>query len=275
MLGVPVLTGRVFEKRDASAAADAVVVNVSFAGKILGDGNALGRRLRYVGASGDALDANLELGRWYEVVGVVSDFPAQAMETGLADPKVYHAGTARDLYPLTLAMRVRGTAPTAFAGRLRTIAAEVDPNLQLRDIGTMEDVMRREQAMLWIVAAVLVALTAAVVLLSSAGVYAMMSFTVAQRRKEIGIRTALGADPAQILRSIFSRAAAQLTTGALLGVGAAALLEQAADGDLMRGNGPVVLPVVALFMMLVGFLASVGPARRAFRIQPTEALREP
>jgi ABC-type antimicrobial peptide transport system permease subunit len=81
-------------------------------------------------------------------------------------------------------------------------------------------------------------------------------------------------DPRRIIGSIFSRALGQLALGAVAGVVIATLLEQITDGELMRGNGGVVLPLVALFMMLVGLLAAFGPARRGLRVHPTEALRE-
>jgi len=113
-----------------------------------------------------------------------------------------------------------------------------------------------------------------VVVLSAAGIYALMSFTVSRRRKEIGIRAALGADPGRLLRSIFARAAVQLALGALAGLAAAMGAEAVMDGELMAGHGPVVLPAVALIMIAVGFLAALGPARRGLRIHPTEALRE-
>jgi ABC-type antimicrobial peptide transport system permease subunit len=111
-------------------------------------------------------------------------------------------------------------------------------------------------------------------MLASAGIYALMSFTVSQRRKEIGIRMALGADWRRIVASIFSRALLQLAAGAALGVALGVAFEKASGGSLMRGNAAVVLPVVTLSMMGVGFLAVLGPARRSLRIEPTEALRE-
>jgi ABC-type antimicrobial peptide transport system permease subunit len=109
-------------------------------------------------------------------------------------------------------------------------------------------------------------------MLSSAGIYALMSFTVSQRRKEIGIRLALGAGQRSIVAAIFSRALGQLAVGAALGVMMAAALESA--WGLLRGNGALVLPAVALFMIAVGFLAAAGPTRRGLSIQPTDALRE-
>ena len=119
-----------------------------------------------------------------------------------------------------------------------------------------------------------VAITLSVLMLSSAGIYALMSFTVSQRRKEIGIRMALGADRKRIVASIFSRAlrTACRRSGAGRGLGSRA--RESIGGLIMRGNAAVVLPVVALVMMAVGFLAALGPARRSLRIEPTEALRE-
>ncbi len=101
-----------------------------------------------------------------------------------------------------------------------------------------------------------------------------MSFTVSQRRKEIGIRMALGADWKRIVAGIFSRALLQLGAGAAFGAALDVVLEKGSGGILMRGNAAVVLPAVALVMIAVGFLAALGPTRRSLRIEPTEALRE-
>jgi ABC-type antimicrobial peptide transport system permease subunit len=101
-----------------------------------------------------------------------------------------------------------------------------------------------------------------------------MSFTVSQRRKEIGIRMALGADRKRIVASIFSRALLQLAAGAALGAALAVVFERGSGRVMMGGNAMVVLPAVALVIIAVGFLAALGPARRSLRIEPTEALRE-
>jgi ABC-type antimicrobial peptide transport system permease subunit len=85
---------------------------------------------------------------------------------------------------------------------------------------------------------------------------------------------ALGADRKRIVANIFSRALGQLAVGAALGVALGAALERASGGNLMQGNGAVVLSAVVLLMMAVGTLAALGPARRSLRIEPTEALRE-
>jgi putative ABC transport system permease protein len=96
---------------------------------------------------------------------------------------------------------------------------------------------------------------------------------VSQRRREIGIRAALGADALQLLRSIFTRAALQLTAGVAVGILTALLLDWASDGELLGLFGRALLPITAAVMTVVGLLATVGPARRGLRIPPTEALR--
>jgi ABC-type antimicrobial peptide transport system permease subunit len=118
----------------------------------------------------------------------------------------------------------------------------------------------------------IVAVALSVLLLSAAGIYAMMSFTVAKRRREIGIRAALGADPRRILTGIFARAAAQLGAGVLAGLALAAAFEWV-TGDT-GGRRFLLLPAVAAILLTVGMVAALGPARRGLAVQPTEALRE-
>jgi ABC-type antimicrobial peptide transport system permease subunit len=101
-----------------------------------------------------------------------------------------------------------------------------------------------------------------------------MAFTVAQRRREIGIRVALGADPGTVVRAILSRAVWQLGTGVAAGVAVAALLNTGTADEFTGGAGLRILPAVAGFVLLIGLAAAAAPARRALRIQPTEAMRE-
>src|SRR4029079_7696141 len=110
-------------------------------------------------------------------------------------------------------------------------------------------------------------------LLSAAGIYAMMSFTVSQRRKEVGIRAAMGADASQLLRNIFTRAALQLAAGLVVGIVMALMIDRASEGEMLGAYGRALVPVTAVLMTIVGLFATIGPARRGLRIQPTEALR--
>jgi putative ABC transport system permease protein len=222
----------------------------------------------------DAWASAGEAGRWYEIVGVVGDLPAGAMDAGLPAARLYHPLAPGGAYPASLAVRVRGGAAESFAGRLREVAAALDPALRPHEVLALDEVYRQgDQGLMRMGAWAITLVTVSVLLLSAAGIYALMSFTVTRRRREIGIRAALGADPRRILASVFSRAMGQLAVGLALGVALATLLAPAMqDGD-SRGF-PAFIPAVALLMLVVGLLAALGPARRGLRIHPMEALRE-
>lgn len=273
----PVLSGRGFEPGDFSPAASPVIVNRAFVRDILGGADALGRRLRFAEGyrSGGVMRVpdGIEADRWYEIVGVVGDLPANAMEPDDPVAGVYRPLEPGSAYPLSLSIHTRG-APAAFAPRLRELTAAVDPTLQTRGLQPLEVVLRTEQGAMRIGALGLGLLTGSVLLLSAAGIYALMSFTVTQRRREIGIRSALGADRRRILASIFRRAALQLGIGAALGLAVAIWMNLLTEGDLTGGEGRIVLPLVASLMLAVGLLATIGPARRGLGVEPMEALRE-
>jgi ABC-type lipoprotein release transport system permease subunit len=242
--------------------------------QLFGGANPLGSRIRYVGRSREANERDVVLDRWYEIVGVVPDFPTLNTLDVERLSRVYHAATFGQVYPAEIAIRIRSHDPMAFAGTLREIGAAVNPNLQLRDVVTAEMILKREQGLMRLIGITVVLGMASVVVLAAAGMYALMSFTVAQRRREIGIRAALGADRHRLLAGIFSRALGQLAIGAAIGLLAAVGLEQILEGEMFQGQGAVLLPIVILTMTIVGALAAIGPARRGLSIQPTEALRE-
>jgi putative ABC transport system permease protein len=260
--GVPFRTGRTLTAADATAPGQPVVVNEALA-RSLFHGDALGRRVR------------IAHGPWREIVGVAADFPAAAGR-GLADSTLhlYELAAPSTVEQPVLAVRLRRGAPVEFAAPLREIAARIDPEAELRDVLAMDEVLRREQWIRLLEGGVFAAVTLSVLLLSAAGIYALTSLTVSQRRKEIGIRTALGADPRRLLLGVFSRALRQLGLGAVLGMSGAAALEHALWGNLGLDDALRVLPVAAAILVGVGLLGVAGPARRSLRIAPSEALRE-
>ena len=116
--------------------------------------------------------------------------------------------------------------------------------------------------------------TMIVLLFSMAGIYTLMAFIVAQRWREIGVRAALGAQPRQLLIGIFGRAAVPLLIGALAGCAIAPLLHSSlATAEAGGRSIPGIVPASAALMIVIGLLAVAGPARRAVRIDPIEALR--
>ena len=262
---VPGLGGRRLTESDA---ATAVVVNRNFAETIAPGGNALGRRFRYVRATdGKSLDG-LEVDRWYEVAGVVGNLPVTT------DARVaYHAAVPGQIQPAHLQIRLRGDQ-AGLAQRVRDIAASVDATLHVDDVRTLAAIYREHRFGDNLGAITIVAVTGSVLLLSAAGLYALMAFTVAQRRREIGIRSALGAPPGLLVAAVFGRAFWQVGVGSTAGILAAYLVGRYVPIEQVGGLPiPGILPGTAAFMLLVGVLASVGPARRGLRIDPTEALR--
>jgi predicted permease len=272
---VPVLIGREFSAADTGAGgARGVVVNRALADSLFGKASPLGHRIRYVGRSREAAARDVVLERWYEIVGVVPDFPTSRTLDVDRVSRVYHAAAPGDVYPAALAVRVRGTTPENFSGAFRQLSASVDPNLQMQDLSSADAALKREQGLMRLIGVTIIAVMSSVIILAAAGIYALMSFTVARRRREIGIRSALGADPARVLAGIFSRALGQVGVGAALGLVGACALEMMLEGAMFQGQGAVIVPIVIGFMTLVGMLAVAGPARRGLRIQPIEALRE-
>jgi putative ABC transport system permease protein len=265
---VRLVAGRTFGPADAilTPAMRPVVVNRSFVTEVLGGGEAVGRRVRYR-ADGDSVRP------WVDIVGVVNDFPVGFRNPGETSARVYHLAAPGELRGGVLHVRLRGQEPQAFVTTLQRVATSVDPTLQLTKVMPL-DVMYTERGRLMALLALVVALiTGSVLLLSSAGIHALMSFTVHQRRREIGLRAALGADARHILTGIVARATLQLVVGVVIGHGLSIVVDRLTGGEILGGKGLVVVPVIAVVMLVVGLLAAAGPARRGLRVDPTEALR--
>jgi hypothetical protein len=271
---VPILGGRSFVEADRRDGAPAVIVNRRLADRIGGGGDVLGRRVREI-VEGDPTDPDDdEVRPWLEIVGIVPDFPTPVYYTA-PESQLYRPVALDRATSVTLAVRVGGGSAPAFTNRLRAIAAAIDPMLQLHDLESIAVVRQQTGDASRYTSFGILAGTLAVLMLSAAGIYAMLSFTVARRRREIGIRTALGADARRILAGIFRRAAGQIGAGIAAGVAVAAVLSRGGSTNEFTGDqGWILVPLVSAIMLVVGLLAALGPARRGLAVQPTEALRE-
>ncbi len=262
---VPVLAGRTFDGRDFNAAATAIV-DQTFVRQVFGDDNALGRRVRPVPAPGS------EAGPWYEIVGIVPDRPANTSQGRLYVPAL--PGARGPAGPIHLALHA-GPDPATMSRRLQQIGTGLDPILRLDDVRRLDEVLGETQMSSNLTSYALAIATLSVLLLSAAGLYALMSFTVTRRRREIGIRMALGARPGRMLASIFARALWQIAAGVVVGVTVALVLHRRLNIEVEGGwHIPGILPAAAVFIMIIGLLSAAGPARRAVRVDPTEALRD-
>jgi predicted permease len=263
--GAELLAGRWFTAGETGTASG-VVVNETFARWIAGAGSALGARFRYLRRAGLPADAST-----YEVVGVVRDFPRVPAALNLDTPAVvFHAAEVGTFHPAVVSIRFHDAPPADFSNRLRLLAAEVDPALLIQARPLAEYYDRIYSVWRYVSFAASLA-TLSVILLSAAGMYALMSFTVSQRTREIGIRIALGARPRSLFFNVFGRALRQLALGIAAGSLISGLTVSAID--LEPAAATAILTGVATLMLVAGLLAAVGPARRSLAIHPSETLR--
>jgi predicted permease len=265
VLDVPLRGGRRFTSGDTTGGLG-VIVNSTFAREVLGGANPLGHRIRYRRLRSGATPATEP---WREIVGVVDDRPANRNS-----PVVYQPAGLDAMSPSYLLVRT-GRGAGFIERRLREAATALDPQARVDEVRRLDEVYLARDGRGAAGALGLAVGTIAVLLLSSAGLYALMSFTVSQRRREIGIRSALGAQPRRLLATVFRRALAQIAVG--VGIGCAATVTLARwlpIEDLGGWPVPGALPAAVVLFLVLGVLASLGPARRGLRVDPMDALRE-
>jgi predicted permease len=269
VFGARVVAGRPFNALDAGASNGPVVVDLAFAQWFLNGTSAVGRRMRYAGSS------NRPPSPWYEIVGVAENLRWNPVDPDAVGPTVFYPVAPERLAEVSLTVRLRGSAAArmneGFARKTYQILAAVDPALRMAEMQPRALAYGQDALAIRLVALALSCVLAAVLLFSAAGVYALMSFAVSQRRREIGIRAALGASSMDVLRSVFSRVAVQVGMGVALGALGATMMSL--NVDAVPRRLAMVKPAVALIMVLVGVVAAYGPARRSLRIQPAEAVR--
>jgi predicted permease len=267
VLGTPLLSGRPFHSGDLAADARVVIVSQPFVDEVLGGRNPIGRRVRYIASESERMPRTD--GEWYEIVGVARDL---GTKSGYGSAGIYHPVARGGEYPIYMAVHVRGR-PDSFAPRLRGLAMAVDPTLRLNLIRPMNELINGDLKVYDFWFKLTVAVCAIALLLSLTGIYAVMSFTVSRRTREIGIRVALGADARRIARAIFWRPVAQVGVGILVGTAFIALLVATLTGGLPSARQALLVALYSILMMAVCMLACVVPTRRALRVQPTDALK--
>ena len=278
----PVLAGRGFAPHDTVVGANTVVVNHLFVEQVLAGRNAVGRRIRYRVEESQAIK---EPGPWFEIIGVVRDLvpdPEAPLSLDVpAKPLVYHTlGSNRTQGdPLYLATHVRSGDPASVLPTLRRIAAEISPGLRLSDIQTL-DQGTSSDVRAWKGFANFILLVSAIALaLSLAGIYAITSFTVSRRMREIAVRVALGAQLSNVVATVFRRPFFQVAAGVAVGCMMMGSLVAMAMRDADVGAGTVTRHAALLLaygaaMMGVCALACIGPLLRVFRVEPTDVLRD-
>ncbi len=265
-LETPILAGRPFDRSDLDEHASVAIVNTTFVNRDLEGRNPIGRRVRVVtGVPG-------EEERWYEIVGVVGRLGMNLVAPE-ADAGLYLPAAAGTIHPLVLGIHL-GMPPEDFSPRLRELVAAIDPTAILGAPKPLHRVFQGDWYLSVAIAGGLVLLVGTLVALAASALYAILSFTISERTREIGIRAALGAGTVSIVFSVLQRSLLQITFGVLLGMPLAAWFFRTWSGlESMGAELAATLAVGAGSMALLGLLSCVAPTRRLLRIEPTEALR--
>jgi putative ABC transport system permease protein len=265
VFGARFRAGRKFDASDfGRGQSHAIVVNRTFATEVAGTETALGRRVRYPAAKTPGISPET----WYEIVGIVDDFPANGHEA-----TAYHPLLPASVQRVSVTVRIGPDAALA-ATRLRDVTTAVDPSLRLGRLRSLGEIYRQSGTVTHTLIFMLGSIMLIVLLFAMAGMYTLMAFIVAQRRREVGLRYALGAQPGRLVMGIFGRALVPLVIGASLGCVLALLIDSSIQVEEVGGQRiPAIVPLAAAVMVFVGVLAVAGPARRAIRIDPSEALR--
>ena len=262
-----VLAGRDFDRRDLAPGARPVIVNRSFVEQMFQGQSPIGYRIR-ARVNGDQPAA-----AWREIIGVVADLGMNILDPSQS-AGIYHVVAPGQVHPVQLVVKVAGD-PASYVPRLRSVVHDVEPTMALDGPTTLDGLFSEAlwQARFTAFAFTLVALVA--VVLSAAGLYALMAFAVSQRTREIAIRAALGARPGSIIRLIAATAMLQLAIGVVIGAGIGAMLVPTLlNSATLAGNWRSMLVGVSIAMVTIGVLACAVPTRRALRIQPIAALKE-
>lgn len=265
-LGIRLIAGRLFDERDAAGATPALIVNQTFARLAWGNGNALGRRIRPGGAT-----------QWFTVVGVVADSKNGGMEKPVGTgayihyTQVHYTGFMNQTQ---IAIR-SDMAPSAIVGAVRRAVNAIDPSLPLAQIRSMEDLLADAQTKPRFIALLLTLFATVALVLAAVGIYGVISYSVARRTKEFGLRMALGAQPGNVMRLVLRGGLLLTVCGLSIGlVGAFAstrLLSSLLFG--VTATDPTTFIAASLLLAAIALFATYIPARRATQVDPLLALR--
>ena len=262
-MGIPLIRGRLFDERDGPDAPHVAVISQSLADTKWPNQDPIGRFVQFGNMDGDV--------RGFRIVGVVGDVREISPET-LPGPLFY--GYYRQRTATRFSVVLRTTMAGSIAPIARQVVRQIDPDLPIQ-IRTIEDVFNRALAGRRFSLTLIVVFSAVALLLATLGIYGLISYLVAERTREIGIRLALGAASTDVLRLVVGKGAALAAVGLGAGLAAALGLTRLLRGMLfgVTATDPTAFMVVALITSAAVVLASYVPARRAMRVPPVMAMR--
>jgi len=267
-LGVRLRAGRLFRDSDGPEAPPVAIINQAMARQYWPGQNPLGHRIQLGSVPGV----------WFTVVGVVDDVRQAALDiNGRAEmyfPYTQPAGTQGYLTPRDLAVRVKGD-PMAYARALEGAVWQVDRNQPVADVMPMERLIADKLVSREVALKLIAAFAGLALLLAALGLYGLLAYTVLQRRREIGVRMALGAQPRQVSVAILREGLSLVVSGLAAGMAASWIVMRALKTLLfgVTAMDAWVLAGSTLVLLVVGIIASYLPAHRAAGIDPMTALR--
>ena len=265
-MGIPLLAGREFTAADTAAALKVAIVSERIAREYFpgGPGQALGRRVRLE-----------DSGEWLTVVGVAADIRQRGLHQDL-QPMIY-APFQQDRSGLVrfVSFVARTAIPASVAEGIRAEIRRAAPDLPVESTVTMDEALAASVAQPRFRTLLLVVFATTAMLIATCGIYGLMAYAVAQRRREIGVRMALGADRRDVLRLVLTRALRVVAAGLIVGLAGAVVVTRVLQRFLfgVTPTDPIAFTIVTLLLLAVGLMAAWLPARRATRIDPWIALR--
>ena len=263
-VGQRLVAGRAFVTADRTVADRPVIVNETFAKK-------------YFGGAAAAVDRRMRTGRaggvWVSIAGVVSDVRTESLDKP-SEPEFYTVVTGTNIPALMLAVRTTGD-PLSIAAAVREAVWSMDRDVPVADLQPMRTMVGTTLARPRLLLTLLGGFAVTGLALGAIGVYGVVAFGVARRRREIGIRMALGANRASVVRLMLGESAGYAAAGLVAGMGLALASSRMMRGllfDVPATDAPTYVTLAIAVGVLVT-LASYAPARRAASINPSEALR--
>jgi len=266
-LKMRLVDGRWIDAADHGQAPLVVMVNEAAARRYWGEDDPVGARITF------GRDPETSEFIWRQVVGVAADTKHFGLDQS-ARPAMYIPFDQMPQRFMSLVLRTEGD-PTQLARSVQAEIWEIDPDLAVSGVATMDDVIAGTVAVPRLLMSVLAAFAAAAMLLAAIGIYGVMSYNVGQRTQEIGVRIALGADARDVLRMVVGRGMALMLVGVALGLAASLLLSRFLESLLFEisARDPFTFTVVPAALALVALVACYVPAMRASRVDPIVVLR--
>jgi putative ABC transport system permease protein len=263
LLGQPLVAGRDFRSTDNRDAPRVAIINQAFAGRYFPQADPIGKKLWSLGRRDQQI----------EIIGVVANGRTDDL-TKAAEPEIYTSMWQFFAFTKSLLVRAQADPHALIAGVQRELRA-IDPTLSIENLKTLEEIRRDSQASRSFAMRMLMGFALVASALTLVGVYGVLSLSVAARRRELAIRTAMGAGQRNIMKLVLGEGLRLIAVGVAAGLTAAIALSQVLRSFLfeVEPTDPVTLIAVGLLFVGVAVLACWAPARRAAKVDPLEALR--